>query len=109
MPFSTACSTVLSNFEANSNYKENVPDPSLLISFPLINKADLKILSWTTTPWTLPSNLALTVKPEVEYVVFEEPKTKEHYVCGQTHIEGIKKMLNIPNDTNWKILKNFME
>jgi isoleucyl-tRNA synthetase len=77
MPFSTACGTVLSNFEAHSNYKEDVPDPSLILSFPLVKKPEVKLLAWTTTPWTLPSNLALAVHPDFEYIQFEEPKTKE--------------------------------
>ncbi len=77
MPFSTACGTVLSNFEAHSNYKDDTRDPSLVISFPLLSKPNVKLLAWTTTPWTLPSNLALVVHPEFEYILFEEPKSKE--------------------------------
>lgn len=66
MPYSTGCTTVLSNFEANSNYKE-VKDPSILISFPILND-EASFLVWTTTPWTLPSNLMLSVNPNEVYV-----------------------------------------
>eukprot|EP01022_Parablepharisma_sp_SALTPOND_P024585 TRINITY_DN548_c0_g1_i2.p1 TRINITY_DN548_c0_g1~~TRINITY_DN548_c0_g1_i2.p1 ORF type:complete len:1066 (-),score=166.42 TRINITY_DN548_c0_g1_i2:6868-10065(-) len=107
MPFSTACGTVLSNFEAHSNYKENVPDPSLIVSFPLVKRPDVKILAWTTTPWTLPSNLALSVHPDFEYVLFEEPKTKERYICGQPHLEEVKKDLHIPKDAKLNILEKY--
>ncbi len=68
MPFSAKLGTPLSNFEANLNYKE-VDDPSLDgCSFKLSDEPHTYFLAWTTTPWTLPSNLALMVGPEIEYV-----------------------------------------
>ncbi|KAG5859015.1 isoleucyl-tRNA synthetase [Encephalitozoon hellem] len=73
MPFSTACSTPLSNFESNQNYKD-VSDPSVLVSFPLLEALDgykVSLVAWTTTPWTLPSNCALVVNSEFEYGIFE--------------------------------------
>lgn len=73
MPFSTTCSTPLSNFEANQNYKE-VSDPSVLIVFPLAREVEgcsVSLVAWTTTPWTLPSNCALVVNPSFMYGVFE--------------------------------------
>jgi len=62
MPFSTACNTVLSNFEAGSNYKD-VSDPAIIITLPLLDDPNVNLIAWTTTPWTLPSNLALCVHP----------------------------------------------
>uniref|UniRef100_A0A8C1VQ72 isoleucine--tRNA ligase n=1 Tax=Cyprinus carpio TaxID=7962 RepID=A0A8C1VQ72_CYPCA len=62
MPFSTACNTPLSNFEAQQNYKD-VQDPSVIVSFPLLEDEAVSFLACTTTPWTLPSNLALCVSP----------------------------------------------
>ncbi|KAM0679305.1 hypothetical protein BDAP_000172 [Binucleata daphniae] len=73
MPFSTACSTPLSNFEANQNYKE-VSDPSIVFKIKLnekINKMEVCLLVWTTTPWTLPSNCALAINKEFVYVIVE--------------------------------------
>lgn len=68
MPFSTACSTPLSNFEAGLNYKD-VNDPAVMVAFPLEDDADgASLVAWTTTPWTLPSNLGLCVNPEFTYV-----------------------------------------
>uniref|UniRef100_A0A8C3FFM8 isoleucine--tRNA ligase n=1 Tax=Chrysemys picta bellii TaxID=8478 RepID=A0A8C3FFM8_CHRPI len=67
MPFSTACNTPLSNFEAHQNYKD-VQDPSVIVSFPLDEDENVSLVAWTTTPWTLPSNLALCVNPELQYV-----------------------------------------
>uniref|UniRef100_A0AAQ5XAB4 isoleucine--tRNA ligase n=1 Tax=Amphiprion ocellaris TaxID=80972 RepID=A0AAQ5XAB4_AMPOC len=67
MPFSTACNTPLSNFESHQNYKD-VQDPSVIVNFPLVESEDVSLIAWTTTPWTLPSNLALCVNPEFLYV-----------------------------------------
>lgn len=67
MPFSTKLGTPLSNFEANLNYQE-VDDPSLVVAFEEEGKENTYFLAWTTTPWTLPSNLALMVGPEIDYV-----------------------------------------
>ena len=72
MPYSTACSTPLSNFEANQNYKD-VSDPSVLVSFPLLTKVrdyKLSLVAWTTTPWTLTSNLAVFINRGFTYAVF---------------------------------------
>ena len=67
MPYSTGCTTPLSNFEATQNYKE-VNDPAVIITFPLDDEPGVSMIAWTTTPWTLPSNLALCVHPELQYV-----------------------------------------
>lgn len=67
MPFSTACSTPLSNFEVQQNYKETT-DPTVVVTFPLADEPDTAVLAWTTTPWTLPSNLGLCVHPDMGYV-----------------------------------------
>lgn len=66
VPFSTALGTVLSNFEATSNYQE-VQDPAVTVLFKLRDE-EAYISAWTTTPWTLPSNLALCVGADIDYV-----------------------------------------
>ena len=67
MPYSMACHTPLSNFEANQNYKD-VSDPAVVVSFKLVDDEATSILAWTTTPWTLPSNMALCVNATFEYI-----------------------------------------
>ncbi len=67
LPYCPRCATPLSNFEANQGY-ENVQDPSITVRFKARGEANLHFLVWTTTPWTLPSNMALAVNPEVEYI-----------------------------------------
>lgn len=64
-PYSPALATPLSNFETNQGYKDR-QDPSITVTFPLVG-TDESILVWTTTPWTLPSNLAVAVGGELEY------------------------------------------
>ncbi len=65
--YSPRLSTPLSNFEVNQGYKDT-QDPSVTIKFPLKGQQDTYFLAWTTTPWTLVSNLGLTVHADLSYV-----------------------------------------
>lgn len=67
MPYSTACTTALSNFESGQNYKE-VVDTCVVVAFEAQNMDNTYFLIWTTTPWTLPSNYACAVNPNLLYV-----------------------------------------
>ncbi|EKE42334.1 hypothetical protein ENUP19_0071G0009 [Entamoeba nuttalli] len=78
MPFSTGCCTPLSNFEAGMAYRD-VPDPAVTMTFPVNGEENTYFLAWTTTPWTLPSNLALCVNPNMDYVKFYDETTKHNY------------------------------
>ena len=69
VPYSWRIGAPLSNFEANLNYKE-VQDPSITVKFR--TDEGLVLLAWTTTPWTLPSNLGLAVDPDADYAIVEE-------------------------------------
>ncbi|KAL2238548.1 isoleucine--tRNA ligase, cytoplasmic [Sesamum indicum] len=98
MPYSTGCKTPLSNFEANSNYKE-VPDPEIMVAFPVIDDPDgACFVAWTTTPWTLPSNLALCVNANFVYVKVRNKFNGKVYVVaesrlGELPVEKAKKAL----------------
>jgi isoleucyl-tRNA synthetase len=75
VPYSWAAETPLSNFETrlDNSYRER-EDPAITVRFFLWPEGDDRptdVLAWTTTPWTLPSNLALAVGPEIDYAVFE--------------------------------------
>lgn len=90
MPYSWACETPLSNFETrlDNSYRERA-DKAVTVAFKLKTKPDFaplgcseyRILGWTTTPWTLPSNLALAVGREIEYVAV--PKDGICYIIGK--------------------------
>ncbi|KAI8462538.1 MAG: hypothetical protein J3K34DRAFT_182080 [Monoraphidium minutum] len=89
MPFSTACSTPLANFEAGLNYKD-VSDPAVMVSFPVKGDADgASLVAWTTTPWTLPSNLALCVHPEFTYVKVRNPATGAVFIVAESRLEAL--------------------
>ena len=88
MPFSTACMTPLSNFELALNYKD-VNDPSIVVLFPLQGEENVKLMVWTTTPWTLPSNLAIAVHPEFEYVYVEHEGSM--HVCLESLVPKLFK------------------
>jgi isoleucyl-tRNA synthetase len=68
-PYSPALATPLSNFETNQGYQDR-QDPSLTVLFPFV-ESDESILVWTTTPWTLPSNMALAVGADIDYVLLD--------------------------------------
>ncbi|WP_372787999.1 class I tRNA ligase family protein, partial [Paraconexibacter sp.] len=72
VPYCPRCGTALSSHEVALGYKD-VVDPSVYVRFPLTAthgplRAGDVLLGWTTTPWTLPSNAALAVDPDLEYV-----------------------------------------
>ena len=76
VPYSNALGTPLANFEANSNY-QMVQDPAITILAPLKDHPNRSLLLWTTTPWSLISNLAVTVHPDVTYAVVKDPNNDD--------------------------------
>lgn len=89
VPFSTALGTVLSNFEASSNYQD-VQDPAITILFK-VKDADYFIAAWTTTPWTLPSNLALCMGPDIEYVKVRDVEKDIKFIIAKDRLEAYSK------------------
>lgn len=89
MPYSTGCKTPLSNFEANSNYKE-VPDPEIMVTFPILDDQEgAAFVAWTTTPWTLPSNLALCVNANLVYVKVKSKSNGKIYVVAESRLSEL--------------------
>jgi isoleucyl-tRNA synthetase len=66
VPYCPRCGTALSSHEVAMGYRDIV-DPSVYVRFPVLGEEGVSLLGWTTTPWTLLSNAALAVHPEVEY------------------------------------------
>jgi isoleucyl-tRNA synthetase len=81
VPYSIGISTPLSNFEANLNYKD-VQDPAITVAFAASGEPNLFFLAWTTTPWTLVSNLALAVHRDVDYVKVRDKASGRTYVLA---------------------------
>lgn len=72
VPYCARCGTPLSSHEVALGYKD-VHDPSVFVRFALADEPGVSFLVWTTTPWTLPGNVALAVGEDVEYVQVEGP------------------------------------
>lgn len=85
MPFSTKLGTPLSNFEASENYKD-VQDPSIVVKISLRSQKNRSLLIWTTTPWTLVSNLAVVVGPDIEYVVVQSLEDGQEYIIAKERV-----------------------
>ncbi|HTE21423.1 MAG TPA: isoleucine--tRNA ligase [Candidatus Limnocylindria bacterium] len=102
MPYCPRCETPLSNFELNEGYQDNVSDPSLYAKFKLADE-DAYLLGWTTTPWSLPGNAAIAVKPGEVYVYAE--LTDENGQC-ETLILAQKRLGDVfKNEETYKVVK----
>ncbi len=87
VPFCPRCGTPLSSHEVSQGYK-NVKDESVYVAFKLKVKGEY-ILAWTTTPWTLPGNVALAVGPKIDYVKVQLPDG-DKLIVGKEKIDLIK-------------------
>lgn len=92
VPYSPALQTVLSNFEAGQNYQD-VQDPAVTVLFRTKKDPNTYFAAWTTTPWTLPSNLSLCVHPEIEYVKMKDLEKNIFLIMARTRLEAYKKVL----------------
>jgi isoleucyl-tRNA synthetase len=94
-PYCPRCGTGLSDHELAQGY-ETVTDPSVFVRFPVtsgeLSELKASLLVWTTTPWTLVSNTAIAVHPDVEYVAIEvtEDETTEVLVVAQNLMDAVK-------------------
>jgi len=98
LPYCPRCSTVLSNHELNLGGYDDVHDPAITVRFRLKGAEHRWILSWTTTPWTLPSNLALTVGADIDYVRIADGD--EEYILAKERLSAYYK-----NETDYTILE----
>ena len=100
LPYCPRCSTVLSNHELATGGYKDVHDPAITIRFkvvkagPAINDDEITngktyFLAWTTTPWTLPSNLGLTAGPDIDYVKVKDGD--EYYILAQARLGAYYK------------------
>lgn len=101
MPFSAKLGTPLSNFEAGENYKD-MDDPALTVSFPLTEDSNTSLLIWTTTPWTLVSNLAIMVGPQIDYVKIKDHARNHSYILAKSRLSTYYK-----DEAEYTILTTF--
>jgi isoleucyl-tRNA synthetase len=86
VPYCPRCGTALSSHEVAQGYQD-VTENSLFVKFRVRGEADTYLLAWTTTPWTLPSNVALCVNPKEEYVCAQ--KDGERYILAGALAEKV--------------------
>ncbi len=88
------CGTTLSNFEVALGYKD-ITDFSVVVKLPIEGEKNTYLLVWTTTPWTLPGNMAVAVNRDVEYVKAkvktEKSKDGEMFILAEKRVEEILK------------------
>ena len=104
MPYSTGCTTPLSNFEAGLDYRD-VQDPAVTVAFPLVNDRKTSLLAWTTTPWTLPSNLALCVHPKFKYIKIVDETRQENFII---HENLLRTLYKDPKKAKYKKIGEFL-
>jgi len=104
LPYCYRCSTPLSNFETSQGYKD-VQDPAITVAFQIKGVPETYILAWTTTPWTLPSNMALAVGDDIQYVKINDGG--KNYILAKDLVGKYYKdtdRLNIVEEFNGKKL-----
>ncbi|MBZ0277768.1 MAG: isoleucine--tRNA ligase [Anaerolineae bacterium] len=105
VPYCSRCGTPLSSHEVSLGYQD-VEDPSVFVRFPLRDQPGVYFLVWTTTPWTLPANVAVAVGENIEYVQVEgqapDGDGTENLILAA---ERVEKALIHPE--NYKVVKRF--
>jgi isoleucyl-tRNA synthetase len=86
LPYCPRCGTGLSSHEVAQGYADR-SDPSVTVRFPVVGEADRSLLVWTTTPWTLVSNVAVAFGPELPYVEVEQDGHR--YVLSRGRVEAL--------------------
>jgi len=120
LPYCPRCATVLSNHELNLGGYKDVHDPAVTVRFKVGNgeprvgngepgagngevldsmPPDTYFLAWTTTPWTLPSNLALVLGADIDYVLIETFPTPQNYILAEARVPAYFK-----NEADYKII-----
>ena len=100
LPYCPRCSTALSNFELNLGGYKDVHDPAITVKFKLKDEDNTYILAWTTTPWTLPSNLALALGTDVDYVKVKDGD--EFYILAKERLSAYYK-----EESEYEIIEQF--
>lgn len=81
------CETTLSNFEVSQGYKD-ITDISVYVKFELVDEPGTFLLAWTTTPWTLPGNVALAVNPSIQYSKIKI--NNDHFYVATPRLSTVK-------------------
>ncbi len=102
VPYCPRCGTPLSDHEVAQGYAR-ATDPSLFVRMPLVEEENTSLLVWTTTPWTLPGNVAVAVHPDIEYVkvALGEGANREYLILAKSLLEKVL------SDQKYEVVKTF--
>ncbi len=107
MPYSTALCTPLSFMESKQDERVT-QDPAIVVAFPILGQSDLAdtaFITYTTTPWTLPSNLFIAVKEDFEYLQIRDETTGKQYVTMEA---GLSYLYKDPKNAKYRVLAKIM-
>ncbi len=88
VPYCPRCATPLSSHELALGYQDDVEDPSVYVKFELEDEPKTYFLAWTTTPWTLPGNVALAVGLDIPYVRVRQGD--ERYILAKARLSILR-------------------
>lgn len=102
VPYCPRCGTPLSDHEVAQGYAQ-ATDPSLFVRMPMADEENTSLLVWTTTPWTLPGNVAVAAHPDVDYVKARlgEGSNEEYLILAESLLEQAL------GETPYEIVKTF--
>ena len=102
LPYSPGLGCPLSNMEVNLGGYKDVTDPAVTVRFKVKGTEDTYFLAWTTTPWTLPSNLALALGPDIDYVKILDKESGDKYILGEARLSAYYK-----DESAYEILEKY--
>lgn len=88
VPYCPRCGTALSSHEVAQGYKD-VKQTTAFVKFKVVGEENKYILAWTTTPWTLPSNVALCMNPDFDYVEVQMEESGEKYILAEGLLKSV--------------------
>ena len=77
-------------------------DPAISVTFPLVEDPAVSMVAWTTTPWTLPSNLSLCVHPDMDYVKIKQVKNEKVFILLEARLSELFK-----TEAEYEIIEKF--
>lgn len=101
LPYSLGLATPLSKSEASED-RRDVHDPAIVVSFPLLDEPECSFLAWTTTPWTIPTNIALCANPKFEYLKIRDGDTNSVYILLEA---GLRFLYKDPKKAAYAVLE----
>src|SRR3989344_6091684 len=116
VPWCPRCGTAISQHEILTEEYQEITHKAVYVKYKLQTKnsklQNAKLLVWTTTPWTLPSNVAIAVNPDFTYGLWENKKSKEKIIFVRSDMvedleRDVKDDIFDSDQTNWQCLQDF--